>query len=168
MNPMTASSSLKRPSEPKRWFSATRNRRLRTPRRRNAGSDQSPAAEGLRSEQLKWLIGTARGAALVAGVASLLAGEMILKAYESDLFPPLKYQSRPRRHAKVERCPALQCHTDFHGDGWTARIDHGSGRRTHATLGSCGTRAAILGFLLGTTVVAPIGLVERVAFLQAV
>ncbi len=128
------------------------------PTPQNTGSHLSPTREELFSKPLGRLLVTASGAALVAAVASLLAGEMIWKAYESALFPPLKITPTAedmRQWREARLYSATLTFTAMGGIiGLTMGLAGGLARRSFLA----GTKAAILGYLLGTTIVALISL----------
>ena len=105
-------------------------------------------------ESLSRLLVIALAAALVAGMTSLLVGEVILKAYQSDLFPRLKIRPTAedmRRLSDAQRLSAALTFTVMGGlFGLAMGLAGGLARRSVAA----GARAAILGFLLGTVAAA--------------
>ena len=119
----------------------------------------SSAGEKPFSEQYGQLFALAIAAALIAGVASLFAGEAILKSYETDLVPALKVHPDPedmRRYRDARLYSAALTFTTMGGLlGLTMGIAGGLASRSVSSSG----QAAILGLLLGTTAAASMSLV---------
>lgn len=94
------------------------------------------------------VIGSVAG--LIAGLASLLAGEAILGRYQNDLFPALQVHPSPedmRRFRDARIYSATLTFTTMGGFlGLAMGLAGGSARRSI----SAGARAAILGLSLGT------------------
>jgi hypothetical protein len=93
-------------------------------------------------------------AGLIAGVASMLAGEVILSRYQSDLLPNLNINPNPEdmrrwRDARLNSA-ALTFATMGGLLGLTMGLVGGLARRS----ASASARAALLGLLLGTAVAA--------------
>jgi hypothetical protein len=124
----------------------------------------SPAPEGINSQSAPTapqppLGGMSRllafaAAGLVAGVASLLAGEAVLTRYQSDLLAPLSISPSPEemhRWKDARLYSATLTFTTMGGFvGLAMGLAGGSARRSV----SLGARAAILGLLLGTATTA--------------
>jgi hypothetical protein len=98
-------------------------------------------------------------AALLAGVASLLVGELILNRYQSDLNPPIQNNPSPedvRRWKDARLYSATFTFTALGGLlGLTLGLAGGLARRSV----SASAMAAILGLLLGSTIAASFSLV---------
>jgi hypothetical protein len=103
------------------------------------------------------VLGIAAG--LIAGVASVLAGEVILSRYQSDLAPALQIQPSPevmRRWRDARLYSATLTFATMGGlFGLAMGLAGGLARRSVLA----GTRAAIVGLLLGTTAAASLSLV---------
>jgi MFS family permease len=112
----------------------------------------APAGEKPFSEQYGRLLALALAAGLIAGVASWLAGEVILNGYKSDLVPALKISPSPediRRWKDARIYSATLTFATMGGClGLTMGLAGGLARR--AVFASA--RAAIQGLLLGTAV----------------
>jgi hypothetical protein len=128
-----------------------------------AGGEPTPpsaaSAETPFTEPWGRLLALVIAAALIAGVASFLAGEVILKSYQGDLVPTLKVRPSPE---DVRRLSDARVHSASFAFmamggafGMTMGLAGGLARRSVA--GSA--RAAIPGLLLGTTVVTSLALV---------
>jgi hypothetical protein len=104
------------------------------------------------------LLAFAAAAGLLAGVASLLAGELVQRRYHNALLAPLSIHPSPedmRRWKDARLYSATLTFTMMGGIlglamGWAG----GSARRSV----SAGARAAILGLFLGTAAAAPLAL----------
>jgi hypothetical protein len=98
-------------------------------------------------------------AALLAGVASLLVGEVILSRYQSDLNPPIQNNPSPedvRRWKDARLYSATFTFTTLGGLlGFTLGLAGGLARRSV----SASAMAAILGLLLGSTLAAAVSLI---------
>ena len=119
----------------------------------------APAGEKPSLEQHGRLLAFALAAGLIAGVASLLAGEVILNRYQSDLTPPLKISPSPedmRRWRDARLYSATLTFTTMGGFlGLAMGLAGGLARRSVFA----GVRAAILGLLLGTAAAASMAFV---------
>jgi hypothetical protein len=106
-------------------------------------------------------------AALLAGVASLLVGELILNRYQSDLNPPIQNNPRPedvRRWKDARLYSATFTFTTLGGLlGLTLGLAGGLARRSV----SASAMAAILGLLLGSTIAASFSLILVSIFFRA-
>jgi hypothetical protein len=105
------------------------------------------------------LLALALAAGFIAGVASLLAGEVILNRYQSDLVPTLKVHPNPedmRRWRDARVYSATLTFATMGGFlGLTMGLAGGLARRS----AFAGARAAIPGLLLGTTAAVSVALV---------
>ncbi len=119
----------------------------------------APAGEKPFLQQYGRFLALAIAAGLIAGVASLLAGEMILKSYQNDLVPALKITPSAedmRRWRDARLYSASLTFATMGGFlGLTMGLAGGLARRS----GVAGARAAILGLLLGTAATASLALV---------
>jgi hypothetical protein len=110
-------------------------------------------------EQYGRILAFALAAGLIAGVASLLAGEEIQNRYHSDLVPALKIAPSAedmRRWRDARLYSATLTFATMGGFlGLTMGLAGGLARRS----GVAGARAAILGLLLGTAATASLALV---------
>jgi len=110
---------------------------------------RAPTSEESFLDQHGRLMALALAAGLVAGVASLLAGEEILRGYQSDLFPKLKIRPSAEdmhRWSGARLYSATLTFTTMGGFlGLTMGLAGGLARRSVFA----GVRAAILGLLLG-------------------
>ncbi len=119
----------------------------------------APAGEEPLLQQYGRLLAFAIAAGLIAGVASLIAGEMILKNYQTDLFPALQINPNPedmRRWRDARLYTATLTFTTMGGLlGLTMGLAGGLARRSVFA----SARAAILGRVLGSAAVASCSLI---------
>jgi hypothetical protein len=128
---------------------------------RSAPADPEPPPGGLGR-----VLAFATAAGLLAGVASLLAGEMVLSRYQGDLLAPLDISPSPeamRRWRDARLYSATLTFTALGGClglamGWAG----GLARRSVAA----GARASLLGLLLGTAAGASLALVLVAVFFK--
>jgi hypothetical protein len=104
------------------------------------------------------LLAFAAVAGIVAGVASMVVGEMILERYRGDLVQAIVTHPRPedmQRWRAARVYSAVLTFTSLGGFlGLAMGLAGGLARRS----ASAGARAAIVGLLLGTSVTAPLSL----------
>src|SRR5271166_4767226 len=119
----------------------------------------APAGEKPLLQRYGRLLALAIAAGLITGVASLLAGEMILKSYQTDLFPALQIHPNPedmRRWRDARLYTATLTFTTMGGLlGLTMGLAGGLARRSVFA----SARAAILGLVLGSAAAASCSLI---------
>jgi len=119
----------------------------------------APAGEKPLLQQYGRLLALAIAAGIIAGVASLLAGEMILRSYQSDLVPALKITPSPedmRRWRDARLYSATLTFTTMGGLlGLMMGLAGGLARRSVFA----SARAAILGLVLGSAAAASCSLI---------
>ena len=127
---------------------------------------RGPTSEESFPDQHGRLMALALAAGLVAGVASLLAGEEILRGYQSDLLPKLKIRPSAedmQRWSSARLYSATLTFTTMGGFlGLTMGLAGGLAQRSVFA----GVRAAILGLLLGAAAAGFMALVLVSIFFQ--
>ena len=131
-----------------------------------ARAGNGPPSSGPLPATMTRILAIAAFAGLLAGVASLIAGEVILKSYQNELVPAL--QAHPtaedmRRWRDARIYSAVLTFTTMGGIlGLAMGLAGGLARRS----ASRGRRAAIVGLVLGTAAAASLGLFLVLEFLQ--
>ena len=122
---------------------------------------QSLAAAGETTirRQSRRLLALALAAGLLAGVASSFAGEVIVNRYENETVPARKLRPSPEDLGRFRDARLYSAALTFTAMGGFLGLTMGwaGGLARHSVF--AGARAAILGLLLGTAVVAPLALV---------
>ena len=119
----------------------------------STGPEPPPARPGR-------LLAIACVAGLLAGAASTVAGEAILRRYQDDLVQPITNRPRPEDVQRFRDARVYSARLDLHDHGGSAGTGDGPGGRAGPALGRRAPRAAgIAGLLLGTAVTAGLSLV---------
>jgi hypothetical protein len=105
-------------------------------------------------------------AGLIAGVASLLAGEIILKVYQSDLTPKLKIRPTADDFHRFSDAQLYSATLTFTMMGALFGLAMGLAGGMARRSASAGVSAAILGLLLGTAAAASVSLVLLSVFFK--
>ena len=109
-------------------------------------------------EEHRRLLVLAMAAGLVAGLASWLAGELIVKGYQSDLVPALKVSPSPEDMRRWRDARVYSATLAFTTMGACLGLAMGVAGGLARGSASASVRAAILGALLGTSAAASLAL----------